>query len=785
MKKLNLLIKASLLGVGVLSFGALSAEQLSTNLIGPQVQVSQQEYIVIFKSVAELNGLSNNDFMQSQTIKLTNNENITVKKVYKYTRSMLIQANEATIDALRADENVQSVTPNHVLRDMPEKQVSLNTMAQLQNGPQQAASWGIDRVDQRYLNLDGQFSSEAKGTGVTAYVLDTGTVTSSNEFFRENGESRLRMGYNPFRDNFDSADCHGHGSHVAGTIGGTTYGVAKDVDVVAVRVMECGEVKTVANIVEGMNWVIEDVANHQGPAVVNMSLSDPEGSVAWDNATQAMIDYGITVVVAAGNNYYDACINSPARLRSAITVGATDKYDFYNNLSNYGECVDILAPGSSITSIDENGQPWTISGTSMAAPHVAGAAALVLEKNPSFNHYQVKQYLLERSTKGVISGTAGAGDTAERSPNKLLYIGDDIGAPLDAPVVDSGETVQVDMPSGGLAYYTTIVGEGAEQLKVTIDSDGESDLFVNYDDVATSNPISFGNDCKQTNFGGYEVCEFSSPEPGTWHILVVSGSIASDIELTVSHNGNSVDICDTSPQSADCICPNEPSNPICLDDPTPDPTPGLIELLSGESLGVNLTNKEEAFYYIDITGEQKTLSVTTAGQIGDLDLKVLFGEEGQQAELCSSATSSSNESCVIENAAPGRYFITLEGYTAVENATVKAIVSEVSGCQTDCDTDVVSLLNLTQLNSASQLVYPVTVPAGKTLKVTTTGGTGDVELLVNYNEQASSWWSSDCSSTNSGNNESCEITNTQAGTYYIVLKEYEDFAQVSLSASYE
>ncbi|KGJ93773.1 S8 family peptidase [Colwellia psychrerythraea] len=790
MNKLNLLINASLLSVSSLTVTAVSAIQpinsVSDNLSDISIQISQKnEYLVTFKPVASLNDVSNADFIQAQKVKLANNKKISVKKVYKYARTMLIQADETTIATLRSDENVLSITLNSVLADMPIKPIKLNRVAQVQNGDDDIASWGLDRIDQRYLNLDEQFISSAQGTGVTAYVLDTGTVTTSNEFYGKNGESRLRMGYNPFRDNFDSADCHGHGSHVAGTVGGSNYGVAKNVNVVAVRVMECGEDKTVANIIEGMNWVMQDVANHQGPAVVNISLSDPDGSVSWDNATQAMIDAGITVVVAAGNNFYDACKNSPARLSDAITVGATDKYDFYNNLSNYGACVDILAPGSSITSIDENAEQWTISGTSMAAPHVTGAAALVLEKNPNFNHHQVKQYLLAHATQGVISGTTGAGDTEVGSANKLLYIGDDLGTPLVESVVNSGETVQVQMLAGGLAYYKTIVGNNAQQLKITVDSQAEVDLYVKYADVPTANPINFHNDCKQTHFGGYEVCEFSAPEAGEWHILIASGYNNSDIQLSVTNDGGVVDICDTSPQSVECICPKEPTNPICITDPDPEPNPnpGLTELTSGQAEMLNLAKQNQALYFIDVVSEQQALKVTTSGEIGDVDMTITLGEGDEQIELCSATTSSSNESCVINNPVAGRYFITLDAYTDVEEVSVEANVIEQSGCQQDCD--AVELLKLTQLNSNSQLVYPVTVPAGKTLTVTTNGGLGDVELMVNYNVQASSWWSSDCFSLNSGNDESCEISNTQAGTYYIVLKRYEDFKQVTLTASYQ
>ncbi|NQZ09557.1 MAG: pre-peptidase C-terminal domain-containing protein, partial [Algicola sp.] len=362
------------------------------------------------------------------------------------------------------------------------------------------------------------------------------------------------------------------------------------------------------------------------------------------------------------------CKNSPARLSDAITVGATDQYDHYNNLSNYGECVDILAPGSSITSIDENGQPWSISGTSMAAPHVTGAAALVLELNPDFNHHQVKKYLLDHATQGVISGTDGAGDTPQRSANKLLYIGDDLGKPLPAPVVNSGDTVQVELLEGGFAYYKTHLGEDAEQLTIEINAEDEVDLFVKYDDVPSANPVNFHNDCKQTHFGGHEVCEFSSPDAGDWHILIASSNPNASIQLNVSHDGTVVDICDIDPQSQACICTNNPADPIC------DP--------------------------------------------------------------------------VVE---PG----------------------------------VVELLNLSNLGSSSQLVYQIEVPAGKTLTVTTSGGTGDAELLVNYLQQADVWWASDCSSRNSGNDEECIITQTQPGTYYIVLAIYANFDNVDLVAIYQ
>ena len=678
MRTFNKIVSALFISTAALSASTALAKLYSTPELVLQAEQQEQqqlkEYLVTFDMSAKAADVSKSEFMAAQQLKLAGDK-LQVKKSFKHSGVMLVKASKKAIAELKANKSVLSVSENRIISDIapiPRKESKATDSNQTKNTS--AASWGLDRVNQRYLTLDGVYSAPRGGAGVTAYILDTGTINTSNEFDDANGQTRLRMGYNPFRDNFDSTDCHGHGSHVAGTVGGSTYGVAKEVNLVALRVMECGEVKTVANIVEGMEWVMDDVAAHQGPAVVNMSLSDPEGSVAWDNATQAMIDAGITVVVAAGNNYYDACINSPARLPDAITVGATDKYDNYNNLSNYGQCVDILAPGSSITSIDENGQSWTISGTSMAAPHVAGAAALVLERHPNFNHHQVKQYLLEHATQGVISGTAGAGDTAERSANKLLYVGDDVAGPLPQPVVDAGETVAVELLERGYAYYKTQVGDNAEQLSVEITSQDEVDLFVKYDDVPTANPVSFHNNCKQTGFGGNEVCEITNPDAGDWHILIASSNPNAAINLSVNSDGSGTGggggggtgPCDTDPTSPACVCEINPNDPIC----NPD------------------------------TGE-------------------------------------------------------------------------------------VELINLSGLSSSSELVYQVDVPAGKTLTVATSGGTGDVEVLVNFGSQANSWWASDCYSTNSGNDDECVINQTQAGTYFIVLDIYRDFDGVSLVASYK
>lgn len=274
-----------------------------------------------------------------------------------------------------------------------------------------APSWGLDRIDQRVLPLSNTFeySTIGNGAGVRAYIVDTGVLSSHAEFI-----GRMASGYNAVKGKPTTEDCNGHGTHVAGTVAGTTYGVAKQATVVPVRVLNCAGSGTISGVIAGLDWVARDHVS--GPAVANLSLGG-SASATLDAAVRGVVNDGVTVAVAAGNSDADACLSSPSRVAQALTVGATTSTDARASYSNFGTCLDLFAPGSSITSAwsTSTTATRTISGTSMASPHVAGVAAVLLSRSPALTPDEVASAITSSATTSIVA-TAGTG-----SPNRLLY----------------------------------------------------------------------------------------------------------------------------------------------------------------------------------------------------------------------------------------------------------------------------------------------------------------------------------------------------------------------------
>jgi aqualysin 1 len=393
--------RLALAAVAVLGLGSAGAHA-QTLQIG---QAIEGRYIVTMKpAVADVGGTA------ARLMKARGGRpDRTFGRVFKGFSARL---NAADLLALRAHPDVLAVEPDVLV-----------SIAATQSG----ATWGLDRIDQAALPLNGGYTYNATGSGVRAYIIDTGIRSTHADL-----AGRVLPGFSAFADGNGSEDCNGHGTHVAGTVGGSVYGVAKQVSLVPVRVLGCDGSGSLSGVIAGVDWVASQT--HR-PAVANMSLG-AGASTALDTAVNGAINAGITVVVAAGNSNVDACTASPARVPAAITVGATTSSDARASYSNFGTCLDVFAPGSAITSAWHTGNTATstISGTSMASPHVAGVAAQVLQQQPSATPSVVASAILNASTSNRVSG-AGTG-----SPNRLLNGLQATGGSVTPPVTEPAPT---------------------------------------------------------------------------------------------------------------------------------------------------------------------------------------------------------------------------------------------------------------------------------------------------------------------------------------------------------
>ncbi|MEU5563039.1 S8 family peptidase [Micromonospora musae] len=392
--------RSVLVGVATLSMlaaatPALAAEPTGTIRAAGGATAVADSYIVVFKDTAV-----GRDSVSDNAHRLTGRHGGSVARTYEAAlRGFEARVDEKTAARIAADPAVAYVEQNHTV-----------SIAGTQPNP---PSWGLDRIDQRNLPLNSSYTYPNTASNVRAYIIDTGIRFTHNDF-----GGRAVSGFDAI-DGGAADDCNGHGTHVAGTVGGSAYGVAKGVQLVGVRVLNCQGSGTNAQVVAGIDWV---TANAVKPAVANMSLGGSANS-SIDTAVTNSINSGITYAVAAGNGdifgtRQNACNYSPARVGPAITVGATQNNDAAASFSNFGTCVDILAPGVNITSAwyTSNTATNTISGTSMASPHVAGVAALVLSATPGLTPQQVRDNLVNNSTPNVLTNL-GTG-----TPNRLLYV---------------------------------------------------------------------------------------------------------------------------------------------------------------------------------------------------------------------------------------------------------------------------------------------------------------------------------------------------------------------------
>ncbi|MBD3654404.1 S8 family serine peptidase [Kangiella sp.] len=606
--KLNQVVAGVLLATGVT--GAYAGEFKAA--AQPEKAIKGQ-YIVVLKddAVAANMGLFSSNANQQAIAMVSDNLSrkyqAQVQRTFtKAVKGGVFNMSEKAAQKLAQDPNVLLVEEDQI--------VSINAT-------QNNATWGIDRVDQRDLPLSGSYTYNTTASNVNAYIIDTGILNSHSEF-----GGRSVSGIDTVDNDSDATDCNGHGTHVAGTVGGSTYGVAKSVNLIGVRVLNCQGSGTNSGVVAGIDWVAN---NHVKPAVANMSLGGGASS-ATDNAVANLVASGVTVVVAAGNDNSDACNYSPAREPSAITVGSTASNDSRSSFSNYGSCLDIYAPGSSITSAWHDGGTNTISGTSMASPHVAGVAALYLADNPSATPSQVDSAIEGAATTGKVT------DAKTGSPNLLLYSLFDSSTPPPSNTLENGVSVTFSGASGSETDFTFEVPSDATSVSFDMSGgSGDADLYVKFG----SAPTTSSYDCRPYKNGNTESCNFTA-QTGTYYVMVRGYTSYSNVNLVATHDGGGTN---------------------------PPPAGG-----SATVTDISASTGTWKHYYIDIPAGMSSLDVQISGGTGDADLYVRKGAQPTSSTYdCRPYKTGNNESCSFSNPGEDRWYISLYAYDAYSGVTLQ------------------------------------------------------------------------------------------------------------------
>ena len=612
--KLNQVVAGVLLATGVT--GAYAGEFKTASQ--PEKAIKGQ-YIVVLKddAVAQNMGLFSSNAaeqaIQMMTENLSRKYQAQVQRTYtKALKGGTFTLSEKAAQKLAQDPNVLLVEEDQI--------VSINAT-------QNNATWGIDRVDQRDLPLSGTYTYNTTASNVNAYIIDTGILNSHSEF-----GGRSVSGIDTVDNDNDATDCNGHGTHVAGTVGGSTYGIAKSVNLIGVRVLNCSGSGTLSGVIDGIDWV---ASNHTKPAVANMSLGGGASS-SIDTAVANLVSAGVTVVVAAGNDNSSACNYSPAREPSAITVGSTTSSDSRSSFSNYGSCLDIYAPGSSITSAWHTGGTNTISGTSMASPHVAGVAALYLADNPTATPSQVDSAIKNAATPNKVT------DAKSGSPNLLLYSLFDGSNPDPDPEPEPGNELEngVSVTFSGAQYsetdFTFEVPSAASNVSFNMSGgSGDADLYVKFG----SAPTTSSYDCRPYRNGNNETCDFSA-QTGTYYVMVRGYTSYSNVSLVATHDGDG----------------SEP------------PAEG------GSETHPNLSGASGSWthFYVDIPAGMSSLDVEISGGSGDADLYVRRGAQPTTSSYdCRPYRWGNNETCSFSNPAQDRWYISIRGYSSYSGVTLQ------------------------------------------------------------------------------------------------------------------
>jgi len=609
-----------------LSYSSVQASEYTATLLQvEQSKAIKDKYIVVFNTPSVLsleNEQSIATFATQQGISLKNKYDVNIQSNFgSVLNGVLVDASEKQIKQLLSDPSVAYIEQDQMMYATPIAA----------SGDQVSPTWGLDRVDQRSGSLDGNYHYDFDGTGVTAYVVDTGVLNTHNEF-----GGRSSSGYD-FVDNDNNAtDCNGHGTHVAGTIAGASYGVAKNVNVVGVRVLGCNGSGTNSGVIQGINWVKN---NASGPSVANMSLGGG-ASQATDDAVNSAVAAGITFVVAAGNDNSNACNYSPARAADAITVGSTANGDSRSSFSNYGNCLDIYAPGSNITSAwyNSNSSTNTISGTSMAAPHVAGVAALYLDENNGLSTSQVESLLNSRSTSNVVT------DAKSGSPNKMLFaLAGDTGCgnncPVDETELTNNQGISVSGGQGSITDFFIDVPSGASKVTLAISGgSGDADLHVNPGQKATLSTYS----CRPYQNGNAESCVIDNPPSGKIYAML-HGYSSYSTSITgsfITGNGGC--------SAAGCL----------------DNNIAKTNLSGGAG--------SDSFYQIDVPANS-SLSVQMSGGNGDADLYVKQGAKPTDVNYdCRPYQNGNAETCNISVNQATTVYVLIKGYSSYSGVSLKA-----------------------------------------------------------------------------------------------------------------